>query len=85
MGDEDTKKQHTIYGSAGMAAAGMIRTGKSKSRTKKMPDENSPVAENTPVEEPISSPAEVPVEAPVEGAVEDPVEDPSRVPSEPRR
>ncbi len=33
MSDDDTKKQHSIYGSAGMAAAGMIRTVKSRAES----------------------------------------------------
>ncbi|NLT69356.1 MAG: Gfo/Idh/MocA family oxidoreductase [Verrucomicrobiaceae bacterium] len=37
MADDDTQKQHAIYGSAGMAAAGMIRTGKSRGKSPKEP------------------------------------------------
>jgi len=37
MADDETKKQHAIYGSAGMAAAGMIRTGKSRAKSAKEP------------------------------------------------
>jgi len=37
MADDDTKKQHAIYGSAGMAAAGMIRTAKSRAKSVKEP------------------------------------------------
>lgn len=37
MADDDTKKQHAIYGSAGMAAAGMIRTGKPRAKLAKEP------------------------------------------------
>jgi len=35
MADDDTKKEHAIYGSAGMAAAGMIRRGKAKAKSAK--------------------------------------------------
>ena len=37
MADDDTKKQHSIYGSAGMAAAGMIRTSKARAKSAKEP------------------------------------------------
>ncbi len=50
---EDDKKQHAIYGSAGMAAAGMIRTGRSGAASKEAaeaarreePEEEAPPAE----------------------------------------
>jgi len=49
MAEEEKKKEHAIYGSAGMAAAGMIRTGKSggarKAKAGKAPGQEAPVVE----------------------------------------
>ncbi|MEX2581228.1 MAG: Gfo/Idh/MocA family oxidoreductase [Verrucomicrobiales bacterium] len=47
MGQDDLTKKHVIYGSAGMAAAGMIPTAKSKRPEDEVPDEPA-----EPVEEP---------------------------------
>lgn len=37
MAEDETKKRHALYGSAGMAAAGMIRTGKGGAKHPKAP------------------------------------------------
>jgi predicted dehydrogenase len=37
MGDDETTKKHAIYGSAGMAAAGMIRTSRKKAKSGDVP------------------------------------------------
>lgn len=57
MGEEDTKSRHVLYGSAGMAAAGMIPSAR---RTAKKPNPE-PELEPEELEEP-----EVEAEAPVE-------------------
>ncbi|MBP6601343.1 MAG: Gfo/Idh/MocA family oxidoreductase [Verrucomicrobiales bacterium] len=37
MGDDENTKKHAIYGSAGMAAAGMIRTSRKKAKSENIP------------------------------------------------
>ncbi|MBL9158525.1 MAG: Gfo/Idh/MocA family oxidoreductase [Verrucomicrobiales bacterium] len=60
MAEDDQKKEHAIFGSAGMAAAGMIRKGKSrKPRTgKEEPSEESVGADESTAPEPAEAPVE---------------------------
>src|SRR6056297_2491015 len=60
MGEEDnSKKQHVIFGSAGMAAAGMMRGAKARPKSEERSREDEPEEEiSDPVEE-IPDPVEV--------------------------
>lgn len=66
MAEEDLKKEHAIYGSAGMAAAGMIRRSKSRTKAAKAAEPVPSVETQTPVEKNTpASPQKSATDAPV--------------------
>lgn len=55
MGDEETRKQHVLYGSAGMAASGMMPGARNKPRAVPDPEEERESGEeDTPTGEPVA-------------------------------